>query len=66
MTLIIKELIIRGEVLRDKSNEVSEDLSHNFEDVIDGETLVGYLERMQDKITKNCIETVLSKLESKK
>lgn len=57
MTLIIKELIIRG--------IVTEDSSGHAEDSINKEDLLRYLEDMQKSIKKECVETVLQKLESK-
>jgi hypothetical protein len=58
MTLIIKELIIRGIVTTDSDKgKVGE--------LINKEELLGYLEQIQESIKKDCIETVLSKLESK-
>ena len=58
MTLIIKELIIKGIVTNESSK--------NGEDTFDKEVLMRYLDQMQKLIKKDCVEEVLLKLESKK
>ena len=58
MTLIVKELIIKGVVTKNPSPK--------REDTMDKKALVKYLEQMQKNIKKDCIEAVLSKLESTK
>ncbi len=58
MTLIIKELIIRGVVTTDSDK-------HQEGESINMEELYQYLDEMKTSIKKDCIETVLSKLESK-
>ena len=58
MTLIVKELIIRG--------IITNDLDQNSEDSMDKEALLSYLDQMQKTLKKECVETILSKLESKK
>ncbi|SRX73812.1 DUF5908 family protein [Aequorivita antarctica] len=57
MTLIIKELIIRGVVTKSTSDKNEESLNN--------EDLLQYMEQMKKSIKEECIETVLSKLESK-
>ena len=56
MTLIIKELIIRG--------VVSKDTSLSSTDTIDKEALLKYLAQMKKEMEKECTENILSKLES--
>jgi hypothetical protein len=58
MTLIIKELIIRGIVTKENSTSI--------EEAFNKEELLQYLEEMQKSIKKECIEKVMFKLESKK
>jgi len=58
MTLIIKELIIQGIVTKDSSVQ--------SEEIAMKEDLLRYLEEIQKSIKKECIETVMSKIESKK
>jgi len=57
MTLIVKELIIRGIVTNDNSL-----LS---ESSVDKEELLEYLEQIKKEIERECVEKVLQKLESK-
>jgi len=57
MTLIVKELIVRGIVTNDNSL-----LS---ESSMDKEELLEYLEQLKKEIERECIEKVLQKLESK-
>jgi len=57
MTLIVKELIVRGIVTSDNS-------IHN-ESTFDKEELLNYLEQLKKEIEKECIEKVLQKVESK-
>lgn len=57
MTLIVKELIVRGIVTNDNSL-----LS---EPSMDKEELLEYLEQLKKEIERECIEKVLQKLESK-
>ncbi len=54
MTLIIKELIIKGIVTTDATNAT-----------LDTGSLQERLEQMEKSIKKDCIEAVLSKLNSK-
>jgi hypothetical protein len=58
MTLIIKELVIRG--------VISKDASQSTEDLIDKKELVRFLGQMQKDLKKDCLAAVLSNLESKK
>lgn len=57
MTLIVKELLIRGIVSKDQSfiNDPGQDK----------EELERYLEQMRKEIERECIEKVLQKLETK-
>jgi tRNA U54 and U55 pseudouridine synthase Pus10 len=57
MTLIIKELVVRGIV----SNEHSQ----LGESSIEKEELLNYLEQIKKEIERECTEKVLQKLESK-
>lgn len=54
MTLIIKELIIKGEVI--------DDPFFNPDSGIDEGVLMEKLSQMKDEITKDCIETILERL----
>ena len=57
MTLIVKELIVRGIVSGDNSS---------FSDSsLEKENLLQYLEQMKKEIEKECIEKVIQKLETK-
>ena len=56
MTLIIKELVIRG--------VVKEDTSLKDNGTMDKEALSKYLAQMKKEMVKECTETILSKLES--
>ncbi|AOW20710.1 DUF5908 family protein [Urechidicola croceus] len=58
MTLIIKELIIRGIV----SNEYSQ-IDETF---FEKEKLSQYLQDMKREIEKECVDTVMQKLETTK
>lgn len=58
MTLIIKELVIRGIVTKDTS------IGH--EDSMNKDELMRYMEEMKKAIKKECVDTVISKIESKK
>lgn len=57
MTLIVKELIVRG--------IVSVDNSPVGESTIAKEELEKYLDQMKKEIEKECIEKVLQKMETK-
>jgi hypothetical protein len=57
MTLIVKELIVRG--------IVSDDNSPIDESPFAKEELEKYLEQMKKEIEKECIENVLQKVETK-
>lgn len=57
MTLIVKELVIRGIVTTDHSAE--------SEKVFEKEELVQFLEQMKREIERECTEQVLQKIESK-
>lgn len=57
MTLIVKELIVRG--------IVSNDNSPIGESTFAKEELEQYLEQMKKEIEKECIEKIMHKLESK-
>jgi len=57
MTLIVKELIVRG--------IVSGDSSSINDSSLEKENLLRYLEQMQKEIEKECIEKVIQKLETK-
>jgi len=57
MTLIVKELIVRGIVSGDNSSINDSSLEK--------ENLLLYLEQMQKEIEKECIEKVIQKLETK-
>jgi hypothetical protein len=56
MTLIIKELIIKGVVTDTDSKQTV--------DSMDKEMLLKYLEQMQKELKSDCVEAVLSKLKS--
>lgn len=58
MTLIIKELIIRGIVIKDSSIE--------NEESINKEELFEYLDEMKRSINQQCVDTVMSKIDSRK
>ena len=58
MTLIIKELIIKGVVTNNSSQKT--------QDLLDKKALLKYLDQMQRELKKDCVEAVLSKLESNK
>ena len=58
MTLIVKELVIRGVVTQDTTRDKKE--------VIDKRRLKRHFEEMEKSIKKECIATVMSKLKSKK
>ena len=55
MTLIIKELVIRGHVIKDNS--------HDRAGEMDDENLKRYLSEMQKLIEKECVDKVLFKIE---
>ena len=56
MTLIIKELIIRGEVVDDK---------FSFEErKFDEEVMKEYLNQMKKEIEQDCFERILEKLQN--
>jgi len=57
MTLIVKELIVRGIVSGDNSSYSDSSLEK--------ENLLQYLEQMKKEIEKECIEKVIQKLETK-
>jgi hypothetical protein len=57
MTLIVKELIIRG-IVTDDNSSISDSS-------LDKENLLHYLEQMKKEIEKECIEKVIQKLETK-
>lgn len=57
MTLIVKELVIRGIVSRDYSSAK--------ESSFDEEKILQYLEQLKREIEKECEERVLQKLETK-
>ena len=57
MTLIIKELIVRGIVTGDPSQ--SSDSATGKEEVLQ------YLEQIRKEIERDCVEKVLQKLETK-
>lgn len=56
MTLIIKQLVVRG--------VVTNDTSFRDDDRIDKEELLKFLEQMKKEMEKKCTEAILSKLES--
>jgi hypothetical protein len=56
MTLVIKELIIKGVVTKNPSNHA--------DDPIDKKEVLKYLDQMKKELKKDCVEAVLSKLES--
>ena len=58
MTLIVKELVIRGIVSKDSSKERNSPMEK--------ENLLQYLEQMQKEIEQQCVEKVLSKLQTSK
>jgi len=55
MTLIIKELIIRGNVLKDEGQDSSSSIGER--------ELKNYLAKMQRDIERKCVDKVLTKLE---
>jgi len=57
MTLIVKELIVRG--------IVSSDNSQINESSLGKEELLQYLEQIKKEIERDCVEKVLQKLETK-
>ena len=57
MTLIVKELIVRGIVSGDNSSYSDSSLEK--------ENLLQYLEQMKKEIEKECTEKVIRKLETK-
>jgi len=57
MTLIVKELIVRG--------IVSNDNSPIGESAFAKEDLTQYLEQMKKEIERECIEKIIQKIESK-
>ncbi len=57
MTLIVKELIVRGIVLGDNTSITDSSLEK--------ENLLQYLEQMKKEIEKECIEKVIQKIETK-
>lgn len=57
MTLIVKELVIRGIVSRDYSS--------TKESSFDEEKILQYLEQLKRDIEKECEERILQKLETK-
>ncbi len=58
MTLIIKELIIQGVVKKDSNQDETEILLEN-------KYLLFKLDQMKKEIKEECMEAILSKLESK-
>jgi len=58
MTLIVKELVVRGIV----SNQHSSSL---IESSFEKEEMLEYLKQIKNKIERECTEKVLQKLESK-
>jgi len=58
MTLIVKELIVRGIVTNDPSQVNDSALGK--------EELIQYLEQIKKDIERDCVEKVLQKLETKK
>jgi len=57
MTLIVKELIVRGIVTNDHSL--------TSESSMDKEELLAYLEQLKKEIERECVDKVIQKLESK-
>jgi hypothetical protein len=57
MTLIVKELIVRGIVTNDHSP--------SSESSLDKEELLQYLEQLKKELERECVEKVLQKLETK-
>ncbi|HZL12358.1 MAG TPA: DUF5908 family protein [Prolixibacteraceae bacterium] len=57
MTLIVKELIVRG--------IVSADSSQINDSAMEKEELLQYLEQIRKDLERDCIEKVLQKLETK-
>lgn len=57
MTLIIKELTIKGNVTSEHSSL--------FESSFEKEELLNYLEQMKKEIERECTENILEKLENK-
>jgi len=55
MTLIIKELIIRGNVLKDEGQDSSSSIGER--------ELKNYLAKMQRDIERKCVDKVLTTLE---
>ena len=58
MTLIVKELVVRGIVSNEHSSQL---LESSFEK----EELLNYLKQIKKEIERECTEKVLQKLESK-
>ena len=58
MTLIVKELVVRGIVSNEHSSQL---LESSFEK----EELLKYLKQIKKEIERDCTEKVLQKLESK-
>jgi len=57
MTLIVKELVVRGIVTNDSSL--------TSESSMDKEELLAYLEQFKREIERECVDKVIQKLESK-
>lgn len=57
MTLIVKELIVRGIVSNDNSSA--------GESSFEKEELTEYLEQMKKEIERECIEKIVQKIEAK-
>lgn len=57
MTLIVKELIVRG--------IVTEEHSQFSESSLQKEELIQYLEQMKKEIERDCLDKLMQKLESK-
>lgn len=57
MTLIVKELIVKGIVINDPSQISDSELGK--------EELLQYLEQIKKDIERDCVEKVLQKLETK-
>lgn len=55
MTIIIKELIIKGKIIKDPAVFNSSELDKN--------TLEKYLEAMKTSLKKECVDEVLKKIE---
>ncbi len=58
MTLIVKELVIRGIVSDEHSSQL-------LESTFEKEELLKYLKQIKKEIERECTEKVLQKLESK-